>query len=54
MAKSKIEKVAMNVRIPKALHEAINELVESEGRHKEFVVSRLLEKAIAAREVNHG
>lgn len=54
MAKPKIEKVAMNVRIPKTLHEAINELVESEGRHKEFVVSRLLEKAIAASEVKHG
>lgn len=51
MAKPKVEKVAMNVRIPKTLHEAINDLVAAEGRHKEFVVSRLLEKAIAASKV---
>ena len=54
MAKVKAEKVAMNVRIPKPLHEAINDLVAAEGRHKEFIVARLLEKAIAANEVKHG
>lgn len=41
------ELVAMNVRIPKSLHEAINRIVDTEERSKQITVTRLLEKAIA-------
>jgi len=45
------ELVAMNVRIPISLHEAINRLVDSEERSKQVTVTRLLEKAITKNEV---
>ena len=45
---AKTEKlVAMNVRIPESLHEAINRIVNNEERSKQVTVTRLLEQAIA-------